>query len=405
MLHISELPLAYQSLWDKTIRAGSQQGDYSAFLFYFHLLGQCTVRFDDSFEAYAGIAVEDTKIHLVLSTNKENNFFSLPIQHRLGVLKHELLHYVYLHFLRRGDKDPERFNIAADCAINQQIDKSWLPKGCVTPESLSATYNIQVLPGKSTEYYYDLLEGMPSSSEDSPTSLNLPGSHEKWQDKTADDVAYWATLIDMQVAEAAKEAGNVGVLPKEIQALFKRLLAHTSLDWRSLLRQLVSNTKVKPKKTILKSDRRLPDAEWIKGKTKEHIVNVLVIGDESGSVSDSQLHRGIQEILGVCKIVRTPVLYIPVDSSAGEPTELKKNTTTFSRTRRGGTYLYAAIKKMQEKRLKADVLIVITDGELTEADRKKMEELKIPVIWLITDKKVYRTQYASTKRAFYLSDK
>ena len=405
MLHISELPLAYQSLWDKTIRAGSQQGDYSAFLFYFHLLGQCTVRFDDSFEAYAGITVEDTKVHLVLSTNKENNFFSLPIQHKLGILKHELLHYVYLHFLRRGDKDPERFNIAADCAINQLIDKSWLPEGCITPENLSATYNIQVLPGKSTEYYYDLLEGIPSTLEGSPTLLNLPGSHEKWQNKTTDDVAYWATLIGMQVAEAAKEVSNIGVLPKEIQALSEQLLAHTSLDWRSLLRRLVSNTKVKPKKTILKSDRRLPDAEWIKGKTKERIVSVLVIGDESGSVSNSQLHRGIQEILGVCKIVRTPVLYIPVDSSAGEPTELKKNTTTFSRTRRGGTYLYAAIKKMQEKRLKADVLIVITDGELTKVDREKMEELKIPVIWLITDKKVYSTQYASTKRAFYLPDK
>lgn len=405
MLHISELPLAYQSLWDKTIRAGSQQGDYSAFLFYFHLLGQCTVRFDDSFEAYAGIALEGTKVHLVLSINKESNFFSLPVQHRLGVLKHELLHYIYLHFLRRGDKNPERFNIAADCAVNQQIDKSWLPEGCITPESLSATYNIQVLPGKSTEYYYDLLEGMPSSSENSPTPLNLPGSHEKWQNKTTDDVAYWATLIGGQVAEVAKEVSNIGVLPREIQALSEQLLAHTSLDWRSLLRRLVSNTTTKPKKTILKSDRRLPDAEWIKGKTKEHIVNVLVIGDESGSVSNSQLHRGIQEILGVCKIVRTPVLYIPVDSSAGEPTELKKNTTTFSRTRRGGTYLYAAIKKMQEKRLKADVLIVITDGELTKVDRKKMEELKIPVIWLITDKKVYSTQYASTKRAFYLSDK
>ena len=60
---------------------------------------------------------------------------------------------------------------------------------------------------------------------------------------------------------------------------------------------------------------------------------------------------------------------------------------------------------MQEKRLKADVLIVITDGELTKVDREKMEELKIPVIWLITDKRVYSTQYASTKRAFYLPDK
>ena len=36
----------------------------------------------------------------------------------IGVVAHEVLHVAFKHMLRRGERDPERWNIACDHAIN-----------------------------------------------------------------------------------------------------------------------------------------------------------------------------------------------------------------------------------------------------------------------------------------------
>ena len=46
---------------------------------------------------------------------------SLPEGELVGVLAHETLHCAYLHFARRGGRDPVRWNEAADYAINRDL--------------------------------------------------------------------------------------------------------------------------------------------------------------------------------------------------------------------------------------------------------------------------------------------
>ena len=87
-------------------------------------------------------------------------YMSLNAAERLFVLAHEVWHCALLHFLRRGDRDPKRFNIAADLEIHFLL----------TDEGLEAPFVLPHDPrwkGLSAEEIYERL-GKPLRS--SPSS-------------------------------------------------------------------------------------------------------------------------------------------------------------------------------------------------------------------------------------------
>ena len=108
---------------DETIANGFSNKKYRAqYEFYFHILAQCKVVISTDIET-AGVRFANTKY--ILMINPE--FFDpLPLTIRLGILKHEMLHILYNHTSRQEDRQQKQFNITADCAINQQIDRSHL---------------------------------------------------------------------------------------------------------------------------------------------------------------------------------------------------------------------------------------------------------------------------------------
>ena len=64
----------------------------------------------------------------------------------VAVLEHEVMHILNEHPMRRGGRDPERWNIACDMAINQYIEG--LPDDCIVLlEGLE--------PEREAEYYYN----------------------------------------------------------------------------------------------------------------------------------------------------------------------------------------------------------------------------------------------------------
>ena len=48
---------------------------------------------------------------------------SLSEEELIGVVAHEVMHCVYLHFSRRGHRDHRKFNIAGDFRINADLKK------------------------------------------------------------------------------------------------------------------------------------------------------------------------------------------------------------------------------------------------------------------------------------------
>jgi len=85
----------------------------------------------------------------------EKFWTDLSEEHRLGLLKHELLHIAFHHlttFTMFCDK--ELANIAMDMEINQYIDGHWLPEGGI---DINDYDHLNLDRKAGTIYYYDEL--------------------------------------------------------------------------------------------------------------------------------------------------------------------------------------------------------------------------------------------------------
>ena len=83
--------------------------------------------------------------------------------HRVGSVKHEVLHVVFKHLIRAQEKVGGRlrypnhrlFNIAADLVVNQYVETSWLIDGAVKLELFP---DLNLRKEMDVSYYYDKLD-------------------------------------------------------------------------------------------------------------------------------------------------------------------------------------------------------------------------------------------------------
>ena len=404
------------------------------YLFYGHMVGQCRVVFDTDMEAPAGvnfmhdhfnlyinptgkwIKVDPAKIPAKnppqLRTTPDGDtealipgFNSLPLEHRLGVLKHEMLHILYNHMRRKGDRDYRAFNIATDCAINQLIERTHLPGACIFPDNFpSETGKVPV--NLTAEQYYELID--KQYNDDSNGSGSGAGStlddHGKWSDSQGDgdlseDIA--KGMADRAVAQTQKSRGNV---PHELSEWLSLLSRKREITWQQLLRNITGNKRVGIRKTIMRPDRRLPNSEWIKGRTKDRRFSVLVVSDVSGSVSDAGLLSLWSEVRNICDLTQSSLDLIQVDTRPSKPEKLTRNTKTIERKACGGTYLTPAIKTARDHNLDFQCIVATTDGYLDEEDVSNFAALNLPVIWLIeAEGHILPSMNSGRMRAFQLT--
>ena len=232
-------------------------------------------------------------------------FTDLNDKHRIGLLKHELLHISFGHLLIRDQySDKKLFNIAADLEINQYIDDDYLPDGGITMNSFPELD----LPARAgTKIYYDLLEqarenGSSSSLDELMDQMDgsTPYDHSTWDD-FEDLPEAEKKLIQKQVEHQLKENAEMtekrcGNIPGELADLIQRLrhVEPPKFDWKGYLRRFVGNSSiVYTKKLRRKYNKRYFENPGLKIKFKNHI---CVGVDTSGSVSQSELNEFFSEL-------------------------------------------------------------------------------------------------------------
>ena len=393
----------------------------STYLFYAHVLGQCSVIFKDDLPAAAGVRFQTDHYVLCINpegpinpeTNKrEGGFNDTPLEHRLGILKHEMLHILNGHIARKEDRDHNTFNYATDCAINQLITRSHLPDYVIYPDNL--------LGGKpcpenlTAEQYYELIskelgdkdnqpEGGPGKPGSGTPQGRLVDDHDIWNESTGDselqdDIT--KNMIEKSVTATQKSRGNI---PSEMASWLDMFTHKREVDWRQVLRGIVGNKRVGSRKTLMRRDRRLPNFEWIKGSTKDRLFSLLVISDVSGSVSDSALLDLWGEVRFICDITQSAVDLIQVDTNPSIPEQLAKNTKIIQRKACGGTNLHPALDMAKKHKLDFNALVVTTDGYLSSFDVEKFATLRVPVIWLIENQgQIMPEMLENGMRAFML---
>ena len=312
--------------------------------------------------------VSKNGIGIQLAINPEF-FEGLPEKHRIGLLKHELLHVSFGHLVMRDKfKCPKLFNIAADLEINQYINSDYLPEGGITME-MFADLNLNSRAG--TTYYYEKLEEAQQEGNcpNLENILNQMDGNSIYDHQTWDEFEELSEadkkLIQKQIEHQLKETADAtekrqGHIPGELAELIQRLrvVEPPAFPWKQYLRRFVGNSSISyTKKLRRKYNKRYTANPGLKIKFKNHI---CVGVDTSGSVSNSELKEFMNEL---CHMHKTghQITVVQCDTQINS-IEIFNPKKDWEIKGRGGTDFQPVIDHYNEKK-EYTALIYLTDGE------------------------------------------
>ena len=300
---------------------------------------------------------------------------SLSDEHRLGLLKHELLHIAFGHlttFFKFSDK--KLANVAMDMEINQYISKEWLPEGGIEIENY-ADLNLDTKAG--CRYYYDKLKEFKDQKDQKGTcgndamdelldnieSGNIP-DHSTWEE-FEDLSEAEQKLIEKQLQKVLTDAKEQtikkrGTIPGEIDGvIIIEEVVKPKFNWRGYIRRFTGvSTKVFTKKIRRKENRRFSDNPGLKVKMRQHMLLAI---DTSGSVSDNELKEFMSEIYHIYKCgVDITVVQCDTQIKSIEP---YKGKFEMNIQGRGGTEFDPVLEYFNANLQKYTSLVYFTDGE------------------------------------------
>ena len=139
----------------------------------------------------AGVSKHNINYQLAIN---EDFWNGLSDQHKMGLLKHELLHIAYFHLsMYFNFPDKKMANIAMDMEINQYIDRDWLPEGGIMIENYP---DLDLETRAGCRYYYEKLKEAKDEKDKNGTSGdgefdklcdaldndNSPVDHSTWEE-------------------------------------------------------------------------------------------------------------------------------------------------------------------------------------------------------------------------------
>lgn len=341
---------------------------YASVLIYFHLDYNPTSKY------LAGVYIKDDIVHIIIN---DEFLFNLPQNQQFGVLKHEVLHICLNHLTCRNnqDYDHKNWNIATDCAINQEISEYDLPKNCITYSNFKnrLKFGTECIYRQNAEYYYNLLI-------------------HKCNDNAMEDL-YDNYLIDEIEIEKVDENTFIknkatirNIIEKSmssypnISSLIRNFLSEeitiapiqSDIQWKRKIKRQLDEEKISDyNRTFKVRNRRYLDRIDIKGqiRRKEEKVELLLIVDVSSSMEINNIAKGISEVrnfLNTFSYVK--ITLIQVDTKAHIVEDFDKNMNSFKRISAGGTYVSNALVLAKELNIKYNLAIIVSDCELLQDD-------------------------------------
>ncbi|PSB04172.1 vWA domain-containing protein [Merismopedia glauca] len=350
---------------------------------------------------------------------------SLPPTQQDGLLLHEVLHAALMHVLRRGVRDSEVWNIAADIVVNGVISQQGVfqlpPGGLRQPKlehlSVEEIYELllkqdpsqQKLPNpdlltqppadvssaqqesESTSSLSDKKKQLENSSssakQNSDRSTTSANPEENSSESSQSDVnsqhndkasleAHWQNAL--QQATIIARTTSQGTLPAGMDRELG-LLTAPQLDWRAYLWRYLVQTPT----DFMGFDRRFVGRGLYLEALVGESVKVFVAVDTSGSIDDEQLRMflaEVQGILGSYPHLQCELYY--ADAEAYGPFELNPDSAIPKPQGGGGTSFIPFFDKVDDRwdRLTQGVCIYLTDGYGSFPERSP----ELPVLWVVT---------------------
>jgi len=225
-------------------------------------------------------------------------YFGIKEQkHRVGILKHEVLHLVLKHPLRMAQfPSHAKANVAADIAINPMIGKENLPPTAIFPELYGLPEDLTL------EQYYDRIPeprkrsrggggGEGDGNPYVPEGYELMDEHTGWRsvvDEGKEGIA--EIVIDELIRGAQRHAGDMPGYIKDMIHYREKVV----VPWQTVLRRFIGASRSDLARTKKRKSKRYNTRP---GTRFNHSATVLFGIDSSGSISQLELSVFMTELL------------------------------------------------------------------------------------------------------------
>ena len=215
------------------------------------------------------------------------------------VIMHEIMHVVLQHLARKGERDMERFNIAADIVVNSEIMNSF--GGDERKISVNGGPAMHLTPDGQEGYLYTAEQVYEMLGKVMPAS-GFKDDHSMWESAEENGKLQDVWVQRLKEACAAMEIRDPdhsrGLLPAFAERFLKEL-RNPQIDWRKILTEFVQEeimdySFTPPDRRFDGGDFFLPDFN----EREDRLENILFMIDTSGSMSDEMITAAYSEIKG-----------------------------------------------------------------------------------------------------------
>jgi predicted metal-dependent peptidase len=347
------------------------------------------------------------------------------VEKTMGVIAHEVLHVVNRHHLRRGERDAELWNVAADLLINRLLedDKYVLP-----PDGLFD--RDRRYAGLATETIYARLleqqqqqaqqpndqrssaqatDGRASGSDNGRDPAGSgqargrgePAHGEAHRRKGAFPARHWGEVrdltrpngqrlspterlqaehdLDVRIRQAVAAANRVGKFGTPLREMVE--IATDRVDWRDKFRMAFDGV-LRGEVSWARPNRRfIQHGMYLPGWRRTGAGRVGFVLDTSGSISANELSVYTAAVLGILEETGPEaVALIQCDAEVQRIDHIQPGES-FDRIEvhgRGGTRFQPAFDWIAESGFGADAIVYATDLNCSDQPRNP----GAPVIWL-----------------------
>lgn len=274
---------------------------------------------------------------------------------RKSGVAHEVGHCILHHMTRLAERDPERWNQAGDYVINAMLRDA----GFRVPETW--LYD-PAFAGMSTDEVYNRLADSgnqrPRNGQGTFDTIMAPANASKAGVEAQQ--REWAVAV----TQAANSARKAGKMPGSIERFVAQLLS-SSVDWRTQLRRFITE-RTREGYSYQRFNRRMQAMGiYLPGRYSEEMETLVVVTDDSGSISDKVLSAFTGETSAArdaARPRRTIVLSCDArinhvaDLTADDPFEVKCHGG-------GGTDFRPPFEWLQREGITPSCLVYLTDLE------------------------------------------
>ena len=290
---------------------------------------------------------------------------------------HEVLHCVYDHFGRRGDRDPQLWNIANDFCVNGDLIKHNVGEKIT---SVPCLYD-RKYDGMSSEEVYDALYQNATKIDigkmlDQLIDEHLDGEGDEDGGEngegsgrpklSAEEKQAIKDEIKEAMLAAAATVDGAGNLPLGVKRLIQQL-TEPQLNWREILRMNLEST-IKADYTWMRASRKGWHMDAVMpGQKPDEMIDVAVMLDASGSISPDMLKDFLSEIQGIMDSFPSYKIHVVTfDTDCYNPAQYDSDNLDsmidYEVKGGGGTDFDCMFTYLKEQEITPRRLIVFTDG-------------------------------------------